>query len=319
MAIVNIFSKRQNELNSKKPDCYNYDFFSKELRQQLAFVLTDFLGSFKEEYYSIRIKEEYNPYYDIIFDILCREYGVSSLSGSTLNSDNSNYGMRELYNHLMTASVNRCLDVFDVLFGFFKDGESVRFDEYSSSTCLSEAIEDFNQRLKEHSAGYRFENRFVFRIDSEFMHSEVTKPALEIISRREEYKPALDEFITAHNHYKENRLAECIVSCGKSLEALLKSIYLLNCWEIRGDTLQKLVAGAFEHDLIPSYLQNQFTEIRKMVSSGVGNIRNNAGAHGRSVDSNDVAVNLVQYSLNLTASNILFLTECNEAYLSNNS
>lgn len=319
MAIINIFSKRQNELNSESPDCYSYDYFSHELRNKLLYILTDFLGTFKTVTVTFKVNRKYNHHYKVIYDILCREYGVLSLSNHMVHPNDEGYEAEEIFRHIKNAPVDKCLDVFELLFNKFKDNEKIRFYEYSSTIGLAEAIEDFNYRLKEHGIGYRFENGLVFRIDSEFMHSEATKPALEIISRREEYKPALDEFITAHDHYKKNRFSECIVSCGKSLESLLKSIYHLNSWEIKGDNLQKLVAGAFEYGLIPSYLQDQFTEIRKMVSSGVGNIRNKSGAHGKSIDCKDAPVHLVKYLLNLTASNILFISECNEKLMPTDS
>ena len=309
MQVVNIFSRRQKKLNQDIPDCYQYSYMSDSLRVQLMYVVSDFLGV--ENVFNC------NYIYEYIHNILCREYGVETLFNKSFER-NGEYNRSSICHHIKSAPVERCLDVFELLFSNApKDKNSVLFEDFGATLSYSKAVDVFNYRLKEEGLGYRFENGFIFRVDSEFIHSEVTKPALEIVSRREEYKPALEEFITAHDHYKKNNLSECVVSCGKSLEALLKSFYRLNDWEMGGDSLQKLVAGAFSNNLIPSYLQDQFCELRKIISSGVGNIRNKSGAHGKDVEDKAVPISLVRYLLSLTASNLLFLSECNEEYMSN--
>jgi hypothetical protein len=65
----------------------------------------------------------------------------------------------------------------------------------------------------------------------------------------------------------------------------------------------------FEKELIPAYLQSQFSSLRSILESGVPTVRNKLGGHGQGSETTTVSPEMARYALNLTASNIVFLIE----------
>jgi hypothetical protein len=57
----------------------------------------------------------------------------------------------------------------------------------------SDAIADLNHRLLEHGVGYQYVSGKIIRIDSQFLHAEVVKPALALLQDKR-YHGANDEF-----------------------------------------------------------------------------------------------------------------------------
>ena len=63
-----------------------------------------------------------------------------------------------------------------------------------------EAINQLNHRFREHGVGYQYKSGKIIKVDSEFTHSEVVKPAMSFLSDPI-YKGANEEFLNAHEHY----------------------------------------------------------------------------------------------------------------------
>ena len=80
-----------------------------------------------------------------------------------------------------------------------------------------------------------------------------------------------------------------------------------------GDTAKNLIAICFTQGLLPSYLESQFTSVRVQLESGVPTLRNKNGGHGQGVELVAVPEYLARYTLNLTATSILFIVEANSA------
>jgi len=98
-----------------------------------------------------------------------------------------------------------------------------------------------NYRLREGGVGYQFENGVIIRMDSQFVHAEITKKALSLLSS-EQFSGAEEEFLSAHKHYRHGEHKDAIVDAGASFESTMKSI----C-----DTFQwKYEKGARASDLI---------------------------------------------------------------------
>ena len=51
-----------------------------------------------------------------------------------------------------------------------------------------------------------------------------------------------------------------------------------------------------------------------MLDSGIATIRNKEAGHGQGADVKTVEESLASYMLHLTATNLLFLAECDKAY-----
>jgi hypothetical protein len=171
-----------------------------------------------------------------------------------------------------------------------------------------EAINDLNLRFKEDGFGFRYESGQIIKISSEYTHNEIIKPALKILSDKQ-FEGAQEEFLSAHKHYRNNENEECINDCLKSFESTMKIICKIKKIQVaESATAKVLIFKLFENDYIPKYLQSHCNALQSMLESGVPTIRNRTGAHGQGETIRVIDDSFVEFTLNMTASNIVFLT-----------
>ena len=218
---------------------------------------------------------------------------------------------------LQEESIERALDVVELAFKlintFIRDNSSYQY--YTDRKLDPDAaVEELNERFKEHGVGYQFESNELIRVDSEFLHSEAVKPALTVL-RGSAFKGANEEFLIAHEHYRHGRYKECLVDALKTFESTMKAICKLRGWATQpGDTAKALISilslktGYSRHTLIRSS-----PLFDRCSSSGIPTVRNKNGGHGQGTDPFVVPEYLARYALNLTATTILFLVEANSA------
>jgi len=301
MGIFDLFSKRQKKLRGEIQDIYQYENINNNFRVQVVHILRETFGK------DTRSHNYASNAFDEIHRILCKEYGVFSLE------EDENYASNAIYNFfLSTSDYEKALDIIELSFKFIN--KVVRQDSYKYYTrdhrlSPDEAIEELNQRFKEHGIGYQFESNELIRIDSQLIHSEVVKPVLKLLCDPI-YSGANEEFLKAHEHYRNNRNQECLNECLKSFESVLKAICDKNSWSYnQNDTSKKLIKICFDNNLIPTYLQTQFSSLQQLFESGVPTIRNRNSGHGQGVQQIQVTNEITSYMLHLTASNILFLIQ----------
>lgn len=95
----------------------------------------------------------------------------------------------------------------------------------------------------------------------------------------------------------------------------MKAIHEKHSWPYNhNDTAKKLINSILANGLVPEYLQNQFTSIRILLESGIPTVRNKEGGHGQGTDITSIPEHLASYTLHLTATNLLFLSNCEEKY-----
>lgn len=303
--IFDLFSKRQKRSRGEVPDVYTYDEIPRPLRVQITHIWSDAFGSATG--YS---KSEES--YEFIHGALCREYGVYSL---TDNPNRRLYSGRVADFLLSTEETDQVLDVIELSFQVI-DGEFVRGHAYQavSSTQITpdHAIQELNDRLREHGVGYQFESGELVRVDSQLIHAEVVKPVLVLLNEQI-YKGANEEFLKAHEHYRHQRYKECINECLKAFESTMKIICGKRGWTFKPtDTASALIGVCFTNGLIPSYLQSQFGALKSVLESGVPSVRNKQ-AHGQGSQPTEAPEYLASYLLHLTASNILLLINAEKA------
>jgi hypothetical protein len=313
LAILDLFSKRQKKLRGDVPDVYVYDNFPQALRTQIVHIWHDTLGN-ESQFWDghVKVKEAY----PLIVDSLCREYGVFKLPGT------KNYGDRkyidELVNFLLLEQdVERAIDAvelsFRVIDRYTRDWSYLRRNDASERTDA--AIEELNSRFKEHGVGYQYSDGEIIRIDSELIHSEVVKPALRLLSQKM-YAGAQQEFLKAHEHYRHGNAKEALNECLKSFESVMKSICDKRKWTYSSNaTAKNLIQACLDHQLIPTYWQQNFSSLKSLLESSVPTGRNKLGGHGQGASTTTVPDYLVAYMLHMTASTIVFLCEA-EAGLS---
>jgi len=233
MAIIDLFSKRQKRLRGEVPEIYQYDNLNTHLRIQIVHIIRDAIGH-----------DNYHPYnysddcFKTIRDLLCREYGIFQL-----NDERSNEG--EVINYfLKEPDVEKSLDVIELSFRLIDEYVRVTpaFEQYSKTSITpDEAISELNDRFKEHGFGYQYEGGELIRVDSTYVHSEIVKPTIQLFWNKK-FTGANEEYLTAHDHYKDGRNKECLTECLKAFESTMKIICKEKGWAYnQNDTSKKLI------------------------------------------------------------------------------
>lgn len=305
MSVFELFSKRQKTQRGEVADVYQYSEIPGKLRVQIIHIIEATLGN-ESNYHVINL-------YKDLHTILCKEYGKMSL-GSPYDSDKEailNFFLNE-------KNYEYCLDIIELFFKVINSLVRKSPNSFFSSTQKpDDAIEELNIRFREAGLGYQFEENELIKVDSQFIHSEVVKPVLQLLGADKDYQGPSAEFLTAHEHYRHQRYKECLNDCLKAFESLMKAIHKKNNWPFnqQKDTSSKLINNCLINGLIPNYLQDQFVSINKLLESGVPTIRNKEGGHGQGAEIKEVPEYLASYALHLTASNLLFLIKCQENFI----
>jgi hypothetical protein len=251
------------------------------------------------------------PRWDHIHDTLAHEYGVFELA------EGRNSQQQCLTFFLTASTVEKCLDFVELGFRWV----CILAEQYSKSNGMhgeqpekcEQAIKELNYRLLEHSLGYQFEEKRIIRVDSQFIHAEVVKPALSLLHDAGFTGPS-EEFLQAHEHYRAKRYPEAIAGALKAFESTMKGICDLREWDYpEGTTAKGLIAVIFSQELIPSSLESQFSGLRTVLESGLPTVRNKQGGHGQGKDLVPIPSHLAAYALHLAASNIVMLLEAHKA------
>ena len=310
MKVFEIFSQRQRRLRGEVPDTYQYETIPDKLRVQVIHIWRDAFGEPYRNYFR-EIEYTYGDgeAYEFIHKTLCRKYAMFKL-GETNDSD-----YEAACNFLLqTEDTEKAIDVIEVSFHYI--------DQYASNIPPDDAIDELNYWFREYGVGYQYESGQIIRVDSQYPHSEVVKPALSMLSDPM-YERANAEFLSAHEHYRANRYEECMNDCLRAFESCIIAICDMRGWPYNdGDTISRLIAVIFDRKLIPDYMQSHFSGLRKALDvkkglrstleSGVPTLRNNLSGHGGGTEDVPVPEYIAAYTLHLTASNILFLAKANE-------
>ncbi|QPR37344.1 hypothetical protein I6G96_13285 [Delftia acidovorans] len=300
MGIVELFSKRQRKNRGEFPEVFVYDKLPTALRVQIVHLIKDAFGTDQYGSHSTGLYSELN-------EVLCREYGLFRLHREGNDCD------ERLFNFILqTDDIEKCLDAVELCFRLINNhiaGNLHYLQATSRKINPEDAVSDLNKRFREHGVGYQFEITEIIRVDSQFIHSEIVKPALILLSGSN-FIGASEEFFSAHEHYRHGKNKECLVDCLKALESTIKSICIAKGWEFRSsDTAKNLINICFTNGLLHTSLDSQFTSLRSLLESGVPTVRNKFGGHGQGAEVVEVPNHITRYALNLTATSIYFLVD----------
>ena len=211
--------------------------------------------------------------------------------------------------------IDHLLNLIELTFRFVEQAIPNVLHEYQNegiklSQTSMQAIDELNQRFREHGIGYQYNNGQIIRIDSAFLHAEAVVPALTLISS-EEFSGAEQEFRSAHEHYRKQEYKAAIVDAQRAFESTMKTICKKFGWDCNheGDTASILINIVLKNELIPKYLQNHLFALKRVLESGLPTVRNKEAGHGQGAEPVDVPEYLAAYALHLTASNIVLLVE----------
>jgi hypothetical protein len=182
----------------------------------------------------------------------------------------------------------------------------------NAEKIAQDAIEEINIRFKERAVGYQFVTGEIVRVDSQFMHSEVVKPAIALLNG-EFFSGPQEEFLAAHEHYRHGDNKAALNECLKAFESTMKAIFQKRKWAYnKTGTAKELIRVCFEKGLIPSFWETSFAGLRSLLESSVPTGRNKLGGHGQGAEHVAVPEHLVAYMLHMTASAIVFLCEADK-------
>jgi hypothetical protein len=306
MGVLDIYHKRKRlKEQGGLPDVYVYDDLPDELRAQVIHILRTSLGIYR--HYS----EEWefpNSNWIWIHDRFCRELGVL-----TLEPPRDNAYEKCCKFILEESEVDEVLSLIELSFRFIDEIWRSRFRMYKSDAGATQepddAIDELNARFKEHGVGYQYVGGEIIKVDSQYIHTEVVRPALSLLQQAG-FEGASEEFLKAHEHYRKGRNKEAISEASKAFESTMKSICASMGWAVpENATAKPLLDVCFSNGLISQSLSSHFNSLRTTLESGLPTVSNRSARHGQGQRAVRVPDNIAAYVLHLTATNVVFLVE----------
>lgn len=308
--IIKLFSKRREDAEiSGSPDVYQYTEVPKTLRVQVQQILTDAVGP--QYWPSDYDEQKYNPEaWKLIHKAYCREKGVHSLGNSELYREN-------VLTYLGSCSIDDFLDLTELFVRYIhrvlKMDEDYERKKLGISQNPDDAIDELNYRFREAKLGFQFEDGEIIKIDSEYIHDQVVKPALRILNRAG-YTGARQEFLQAREHYINREFEQTIVYAAKAFESAIKTICESRSWDFpksaRASDLLKIVRA---HGLWPDYLDGSFDQLLATLTSGLPKVRNDTAAHGSGSAVRHTPDYVASYALHLVAAKIVLMADADAA------
>ena len=250
----NIFSKRQERLRGEILDVYEYDVIPYKLQVQIVQI---WKRAFQE--HALRYQHDPENPYRIVVEYLRHERGRLKLPSSGPLTD-YDYFTELANNFLQERDIEMALDVVEAIFRLIEERKSsnknnrLPYDRRIPDSEVSIAIDDLNFRLNEHGVGYRYESNQIIKIDDEYVHEEVIKPALRILNQPQ-FAGAREEFLNAHEHYRKRNMKDALSSCLKAFESVMKAICDKRGWKYdkNTSTAKGLIKICFDNELIPKF------------------------------------------------------------------
>ncbi len=313
MAIFDLFHKRQARLRGEYPDVYQYEELPRKLKVQIVHLWNETIDrdKRKSQFQSASLNR---PYLEKCYRVLCKELGVFELNKTDnenrhLSSDN--YFDKIAQYFINESDTEKSLSIIEVMAQITEGFSHDYLNEIGID--IADMLSELNQRFREHGVGYQYENCQIVRVDSEFIHAEAVKPALQLLGNPT-YKGAQEEFLKAHEHYRHHRYSEALIECLKAYESTLKIILDKNKWEYSSNaTADELTGRVMQSGLVPDFWQQHFKSLKNTLTSGVPTARNKVAGHGAGNEVREIPEYLVSYILHMTASTIVFLVKADAA------
>jgi hypothetical protein len=284
-------------LEHRTIDVFSYDQIPSKLRVQVIQILEDAFGE-RTAY------TKADEIWKLLHKGLAREYGKFTL-GKPRASD---FEAIVTY-FLETVETDEALDFIELAFrvvdGWCRQSD---FKMYSRPRLEPDnAIAELNTRFIEKGVGYAYVEGQIIRKDSEIIHRDVIIPAINLL-QDSRYSGANEEYLSAHEHYRNGRHKECLNDCLKAFESTMKGICKIKGLKYTDrDTAKSLIDICFANSLIPGYLQSEVASLRSALEGGIPTVRNRMSGHGQGPTPIEVPDYFSQYLLGLTASTIMLL------------
>ncbi|MFC1552237.1 abortive infection family protein [Candidatus Latescibacterota bacterium] len=155
---------------------------------------------------------------------------------------------------------------------------------------------------QEHKVIKTIEYPKVIMKENDVIHSEIIKPVLYIL-QQQEFINANSEFLDALEDYRKRDYEDCLTKCGSAFESVLKIICEKNGWVYnQTDTASTLISTFIYKTNLERYFESVLiitATLRNKLSS----------SHGAGTIQKDVPQHIARYTINATASAILFVVD----------
>jgi hypothetical protein len=301
--------RRRREQRNGQADIYIYDVAPAYLRHQINEALLEGIGNYElvdnTGYgdYHPNFEHPYHKWKEI--DRICRKEVFPYVD---IVEEIEHFQRRVALAVKTIKDIDEWLSIVEICCVTL---EEIHFDlrlNMQDTDAAQDALVEINRRFEQHQVGYQFESGHIIRKDSEFVHAEIIKPALALLSNPDFLK-ANQDFIMAHEHYRNRAYSDAVTAANRAFESVLKAICDLEKWPYgSGDTAARLVTvvtinGLFTHDFDAGFMS-----YAAMLKTGLPGVRNNAGGHGQSLAANEVTAAIAQYAISLTATNLIFIS-----------
>ena len=212
-----LFSKRQQRMQGETADTYPSETIPQKLRVQVLYIWGKVWGKadYDDYFGKFQLSEFARDAFNLIEMTLREEYGVLSLDGDD-DPDEDGYDLyRAVRDFLLkTEDTNKVIDVIEVSFRYIDQVIRDKFyvpdggldeifgarhrDISHDDIPPDEAIDQLNRRFSENSVWYQYKSGQIEKVDSQYIHSEVVKPAEDSITELDlkdydRQKPPLQE------------------------------------------------------------------------------------------------------------------------------
>jgi len=307
MTIADLFSKRQKKVRPEASDFREHAQIPGPLRIQIAHILRELFGH--EVTYNLNGCIEA---FGEIEQSLCREYGLCILPTKAADFATTP-DVRVIDFLLHEEDQEKVLDVVEISFRMATRLRSTpEWQSRIPQQKFDRVVTELNTRFREYGIGYQYENGEFVRVDSQFIHGEIVKPALALLSG-EEYAEANAEFLNALEHYRKGEMKECLDECLRAFESTMKVICTKRKWAFKSkDTAKDLIDVCLTNGLTPPLIQSHLRGVRATLAHGIPSIRDISG-HGKG-QLTDVPPHYASYMLHLTAATVQFFIESEKAF-----
>jgi hypothetical protein len=312
VGVLDLFHKREERAQrAGKPDVYQYEDLPPALRRQIAMIAQATMGPWGSvtSMGEVTWKGQNHAAWEALDEALRREFGVFQLTKDRCPDE-------RVLNFLLTAPPKQALSVIEVIFRVIdRSRQSLRgwrlHEGYAHPQDPNDAIEELNHRFREHGVGYQYVSGSIIRLDDDFTHGEVIRPALALLAGKE-FSAADSYFRAAHRHYREGEGSQAMGEALKALESTLKAIFDQRSWPYASNaTAKPLLDIAFAQGLLPTSQLSYMAGVRAQLESGLPTTAN-PNRHGQPTPSVPPDY-LVRFALQQAASSITLLVEAHRA------
>lgn len=221
---------------------------------------------------------------------------------------------------LFRASAEHALSLIELTFSTM-DRELRRVTPFGGDILsrpkqsADDAIQELNARIQEHRIGFKYKGGIIMRVDEEFVHAEMVRPALALLAA-EGFTGASEAYLKAHEHYRKQEYSSTMQEAFKAFESTLKTICTKKKWRFdpAKDTASRLLEVVFTNTLIPDFPLADFTALKATLERGLPTTRNKLAGHGQGEKPRPLPDYFAAYALHLTAANIFLLLRAYQAH-----